>query len=165
MTAAQERRRVIFCGHRWLVSSGLTGTYQAYGLQIEPSARVYALWEHENAYTDSLGTLQAQRDFSTGRASGGVKVAYPIAWTSTIALAPYAGLYGDYYFNTDSAGTAAVVGTLPAAVVLDGWSARATGGVAAKFNGGGQLAVGFERSGIGGNFGFWTYRARASVPF
>jgi hypothetical protein len=92
-------------------------------------------------------------------------VTYPIAWTSTVALAPYAGLYGDYYFNTDNAAAAVIGPAVPSAVVLDGWSARAIGGVAAKFNCGGQFAVGFERSGIGGNFGFWTYRARASVPF
>ena len=50
-----------FAGNRWLGSAGLTGNFQSYGLMIEPSARVYALWERENAYTNSLGTLQAQR--------------------------------------------------------------------------------------------------------
>ena len=55
---------------------------------LEPSARVFALWEHENAYTDSLGTLQTERNFSTGRASGGVKVSYPLAWSSTTNLRP-----------------------------------------------------------------------------
>ena len=49
--------------------------------------------------------------------------------------------------------------------MLDGWSARANGGIAAKFSNGAQIAVSAERSGIGGNFGFWTYRVRASVPF
>jgi hypothetical protein len=39
------------------------------------------------------------------------------------------------------------------------------GGLAVKFGNGAQIAVGGERSGIGGNFAFWTYRARASVPF
>ena len=47
-----------------------TGTYKTvYGIEIEPSAKVYALWEHENGYTDSLGTFQADRNFSSGRAS------------------------------------------------------------------------------------------------
>ena len=49
-----------FLGHRWLVTGGLTGTYDWRAFVLEPSARVYALWEHENAYTDSLGTLQAR---------------------------------------------------------------------------------------------------------
>jgi hypothetical protein len=105
-----------FHGNRWLVSSGFTGTFQSSSLLIEPSARVYALWEHENAYTDSLGTSQAERDFSTGRASAGVKVAYPVAWSSTVALSPYVGLYGDYYFNTDNATAAVAASGIPAPI-------------------------------------------------
>ncbi len=76
---------------------------------------------------------------------------------------PYVGLYGDYYFNSDSAGAPAP-GAIPF-IVLDGWSARAIGGLTAKFDNGAQLAIGGERSGIGGSFGLWTYRARASLPF
>jgi hypothetical protein len=37
------------------------------GVLLEPSARIYALWEHENRYVDSLGTLQAVNNFTTGR--------------------------------------------------------------------------------------------------
>ena len=151
-----------FAGNRWLASGGVTGNFETYGLKIEPSARVYALWEREKAYVDSLGTLQAQRTFSTGRASGGVKVAYPFAWTESITLSPYAGLYGDYYFNTDDANVVGAAAILP---VFDGWSARAVAGIGAQFAEGGQFTVGAERSGIGGNFGLWTYRARASIPF
>jgi Autotransporter beta-domain/Bacterial Ig-like domain (group 3) len=153
-----------FSGQRWLASLGLTGNYKAYGLLIEPSARIYALWEHENAYTDSLGMLQTARDFSTGRASGGVKLAYPLAWTSTAEIAPYVGIYGDYYFNADNA-AALVAPAVPTAFVMDAGSARATAGIAAKFGNGAQIAIGGERGGIGGNFALWTYRARASVPF
>ena len=69
----------------------------------------------------------------------------------------------DYYFNSDSAGAPAP-GAIPF-IVLDGWSARAIGGLTAKFDNGAQLAIGGERSGIGGSFGLWTYRARASLPF
>ena len=152
-----------FAGNRWLVSGGLTGNYQAYGFLIEPSTTVFALWEHENAYTDSLGTADAARNFSTGRASGGLKVAYPFAWTETIKLAPYAGIYGDYYFNTDDIG--AIGGVAALSPVFDGWSARASVGVSAQFAEGGQITLGGERSGLGGSFSLWTYRARASVPF
>jgi outer membrane autotransporter protein len=97
-----------FGGTRWLVSTGLTGTWEKFGLQIEPSARIYALWERENAYTDTLGTLQTARDFSAGRASAGVKLSYPVAWTPTTMLAPYVGLYSDYYFNQDSSSATAL---------------------------------------------------------
>ena len=153
-----------FTGHRWLTTVGVTGDlWLAILRPIEPSARVYALWEHENAYTDTLGTLQTARDFSTGRASGGVKLSYPVAWSATTILTPYVGLYGDYYFNSDSAGAPAP-GAIPF-IVLDGWSARAIGGLTAKFDNGAQLAIGAERGGIGGSFGLWTYRARASLPF
>ena len=154
-----------FAGNRWMVTGGLTGNYSAFGVRLEPSARVYALWEHENAYTDSLGTLQAARDFSSGRASGGVKLIYPIAWTYTVTLAPYAGVYGDYYFNADNAAPVTGIAGLPAGQVFDGFSARAVAGVSATLVGGAQIAVGAERSGLGGDFALWIYRAHASVPF
>jgi hypothetical protein len=63
---------------------------------IEPPARVYALWENENAYTDSLGTLQTARTFETGRGSGGMKMSYPFALSSTVNVTPFAGLYSVY---------------------------------------------------------------------
>ena len=151
-------------GNRMLVTGGVTGNYESHGLKIEPSARVYALWEHENAYTDTLGTAQAGRDFSTGRASAGVKLAYPFAWTSTVSLAPYVGIYGDYYFNTDNI-VIPGAGALPVIPVFEGLSARTDVGIAAQFASGGQFTVGGERSGLGGNFSLWTYRARASIRF
>jgi hypothetical protein len=156
-----------FDGRRWMVSSGLTGNYRAYGFDIEPSAKIYALWEHEKAYTDSLGTPQADRDFATGRASAGMKLAYPFAWTDAVALAPYAGLYGDYYFTHDDAAAIAAAGATPLAStpLLDGWSARGTAGLAARFASGAVIAVGGELGGIGSSTRIWTYRARAAVPF
>jgi len=150
-----------FPGSRWLVSSGLTGTYRWQALVFQPSARIYALWEHENGYTDSLGTVQTDRHFSSGRASAGAKLSYPFAWTSTIALAPYAGLYGDYYFTSDDATSTGLAST----PLLQGWSARFTSGLAMKSQGGGQLSFGGELGGIGGNTTILTWRARGSVPF
>ena len=155
-----------FNGHRWLLSGGLTGDTKAYGFDIEPSTRVYALWEHENAYTDTLGTRQADRDFAAGRASGGVKLSHPFAWRDSVTLAPYAGLYGDYYFSHDNAAAIAAVGVpLSVAPFLDGWSARATAGIAAKFSGGAAIALGGEYGGIGNAVHVWTYHIRGAVPF
>jgi hypothetical protein len=156
-----------FDGNRWLVSTGLTGSYQFAQLQIEPSAIVYALWEHENAYTDSLGTMQGDHTFFTGRASGGGRLIYPLEWTSTVTLAPYLGLYGDYYFNGDDSAAVALAGAVPLAStpILSGWSARATGGVAARFDGGGTIAFGAELGGLGANTQIWTFRGRGSIPF
>ena len=155
-----------FDGRRWLVSSGFTGTYKALGFDIEPSAKVYVLWEDETAYTDSLGTLQGDRDFATGRASGGVKLIYPFAW-NRLALAPYVGLYGDYYFTEDNAAVIVAAGGVPLAStpLLDGWSARVTGGLAAKLSSGATVAFGGELGGIGSHTEIWTARARASLPF
>jgi Subtilase family/Bacterial Ig-like domain (group 3)/Autotransporter beta-domain/IPT/TIG domain len=149
-----------FIGHRWLATGGLTGTYGWRALVVEPSARVFALWERENAYTDSLGTLQTERNFTTGRASGGVKVSYPWAWSSTTNLAPYVGLYGDYYFSRDDATTVGLT-TVP---LLQGWSGRVTGGVAMTF-GRGTVSAGGEYGGIGSDIHIWTWRVRGSVAF
>jgi hypothetical protein len=49
--------------------------------------------------------------------------------------------------------------------LLQGWSARATGGVAMGFGGGTQLSAGGEYGGIGSNTHIWTWRVRGSVPF
>jgi hypothetical protein len=150
-----------FVGNRWLATAGLTGTYGWRAVVLEPSARVYALWEHENAYTDSLGTLQPDRNFTTGRASGGIKVIYPMAWSSTMDVAPYVGLYGDYYFNMDDAASVGLT-TVP---LLQGWSARATAGVTMTVGRGALLSAGGEYGGIGANYQIWTWRVRGSVPF
>ncbi|WP_167558849.1 putative Ig domain-containing protein [Bradyrhizobium canariense] len=156
-----------FNGQRWLISTGLTGTYKAAGLVFEPSAKVYALWENEGAYVDSLGTQQASHDFSTGRASAGAKVAYPLAWSDTVSFAPYFGVYGDYYFDQDNADAIVAAGGVPLAStpLLEGWSARVAGGVGVKFASGGSVGVGAEYGGIGSNFGIWTITAKAGVPF
>jgi Bacterial Ig-like domain (group 3) len=156
-----------FDGNRWLISSGLTGGYHFGVFDVEPSARVYALWEHENAYTDSLGTMQSDHAFFSGRASGGTKLIYPMAWTSTITLAPYVGLYGDYYFNGDDAAAVSITGAAPLASTpfLAGWSARATGGLAATLSGGATMTIGAELGGIGGTTQIWTFRGRGSLPF
>jgi hypothetical protein len=150
-----------FVGSRWLAAGGLTGTYPWQRFVIEPSAQVYALWEHESAYTDSLGTLQAAREFETGRASGGAKISYPIAWHSGVNLSPYVGLYADYYFSGDDA---SVVG-LTTVPLLQGWSARTTAGIAATLAGGAQVALGGELGGLGIGTYIWTLRLRGSVPF
>jgi hypothetical protein len=156
-----------FPGQRWLASVGLIGFYRTMpGFEIEPSLRAYALWEHENAYTDSLGTMQAERNFSSGRVSAGTKVAYPWMWSATTLVTPYAGLYADFYFNNDD-------GTLPVASPLllptefvHGWSGRVTSGLAITFGSGSQLSVGGEVGGLGSNqFTTWSVRGRGSIPF
>jgi len=154
-----------FSGQRWMVSTGLTGTYKWAGLVLEPSTKVYALWEHQNAYTDTLGTRQATNDFASGRASGGLRAAYPVAWfDSGLLLTPFLGMYGDYYFTKEDANTLAA-GALASTPLLQGWSARATGGLGIQTPGGAGVGFGAELGGIGGNTRVWTFSAKARVPF
>ncbi|WP_342726010.1 Ig-like domain repeat protein [Bradyrhizobium sp. B097] len=155
-----------FNGDRWMFATGLTGNYKMSNLLIEPSARLYTLWEHENAYVDTLGTLQTARDFVTGRASGGVKLSYPLATTDAAVVSPYLGVYGDYYFSRDDAAALAVNGIpVNPTLVLEGWSARVTGGLNARLAGGMMLGLGAEYGGLGGTARIWTFSARARVPF
>jgi hypothetical protein len=110
-----------FTGHRWLASTGLTGRYQLAGLVFEPSSNVFALWERDTQWTDSLGTLQPERDFSAGRVATGGKLIAP--WQSSwadLTVAPYAGVYADWRFSTDNALPAG----LPVVGFGDGWSGR-----------------------------------------
>ncbi|MBR0899398.1 IPT/TIG domain-containing protein [Bradyrhizobium tropiciagri] len=155
-----------FNGDRWMFATGLTGSYRMSSLLIEPSARLYTLWEHENAYVDTLGTLQTARDFVTGRASAGVKLSYPLASTDAAVVTPYLGVYGDYYFSRDDA-AALAVNNIPVnpTLVLEGWSARVTGGLNARVAGGVMLGLGAEYGGLGGTARIWTFSARARVPF
>ena len=155
-----------FPGQRWLAMASLIGIYKThFGFEFEPSLKVYALWEHENAYTDNLGITESERNFSNGRASAGAKIAYPWTWTTTVTLTPYVGVYADYYFDRDDA-------TLPTAPVLlptqflQGWSARVTSGVGVTLGGSARLSLDGEFGGIGSSqFTVWSVRGRAAVPF
>ncbi|HEV2186445.1 MAG TPA: Ig-like domain repeat protein [Stellaceae bacterium] len=148
-----------FPGSRWIASAGLTGTYQLMPFEIEPSAKVFALWEHEDSYTDSLGTPQAAFHFTTGRGSGGLKVSYPTTLSDGTILKPYVGFYGDYYFSSNNANTVLVPSTF-----IRGGAARVTAGITAHLDSGIKLALGGEYGGIGNNFQNWTVMGRLSVP-
>lgn len=148
-----------FPGRRWLATLGLTGTHEAAGFTVEPSLRAYGLWEHEDAYVDSLATAHPERDFMTGRASGGVKVSYPLFWGEA-RLVPYAGLHADYANSWDDAADL----PLPPGFIHD-WSARLTSGVAATLPSGATLSLGGELGGLGSDASLWSVRGRAGVPF
>jgi outer membrane autotransporter protein len=153
-----------FTGERWLLSSGLTGTYLFSGLAIQPSARVFALREHEDAYVDNLGTAQAERDFSTGRASTGLKVGYPMLWSSSITVTPYAGAFADYYFSSDDAAATTIPLLLPEESV-EGAAARLASGLAVSGKDGTRLGVDGELGGLGADFETWTVRGNIGSSF
>jgi hypothetical protein len=73
----------------------------------------------------------------------------------------YAGLYADYYFSEDNAQTVGLT-TVP---LLQGFAARVTGGLSAKFSNGAALGAGGEYGGIGLSTHIWTWTARGSIPF
>jgi hypothetical protein len=149
-----------FPGNRWVASTGLTGTYTMARLLIEPSAKVHVLWEHDNQYLDSLGTVQNAIDFSTGRASGGAQVTYPWYADAWVAIAPYVGAYADYYFNNNGG-----VPLLLPTQFVQGFAGRVTAGLAYNINNGPKLSVGGELGGIGNDFLTWSARGRVSWPF
>jgi hypothetical protein len=150
-----------FNGSRWLASTGLTGTYKVNVYTIEPSAKVYALWESENAWTDSLGTAQASRNFSAGRTALGAKIGRSFEASNGWTVTPNAGLYGDWRFQTDNA---LPTGT-PVANIGTGWSGRVTAGLAAKAARGCMVSLDGEYGGLGANYKIWTGNVRASIPF
>jgi hypothetical protein len=154
-----------FPGARWLATGSLIGKYKiTQHLEMEPSAKVYALWERDDAYIDSLGTSQSNRNFSTGRASLGTKLSYPLLM-STMTVTPYIGFYADYYFNRDGAAMPIAPLLLPIEFV-DGWSARATSGLVVSIPNEATLSVGGEVGGLAsGEFTMWSVRGRAVFPF
>jgi hypothetical protein len=150
-----------FSGTRWLGFGGVTGDFAWFDTVFEPSAQVYTLWEHENGFTDSLGTQQADNNFDTGRASSGLKVSHPFPmYAGTVT--PYVGFYADYYFSMNSANAAAGLTTVP---LIQGWGGRTSGGVTLTLSNGAQLGAGGEFSGIGNNTQIWSLSVRGSVPF
>jgi hypothetical protein len=54
---------------------------------------------------------------------------------------------------------------LTAVPVMQGWAARANGGIATVLPSGGQMSVGGELGGIGNTTHIWTVNVRGSVPF
>jgi hypothetical protein len=138
---------------RWLAGGGLTGLYRAGGFLIEPSSRVYAVWESNDTYADSRGAPQASRDFSDGRVATGAKLAFPIL-LADIGLLPYVGAYGDYRFSHDTElPTGAAYG------LEDGWSARLSAGLRIKLANGAVATLGGDYGGIGVESQRWSASA------
>ena len=130
-----------FVGHRWLASTGLTGSHRFGALIVEPSTKVFALWERQSEWTDSLGALQAEHDFSAGRVATGGRLIVPWQATADLTLSSDAGLYGDWRFGTDNA----VPAGQPLVGIGNGWSGRVTGGLSATKTGGHALTRGRVR--------------------
>ncbi len=150
-----------FTGSRWLFSSGLTGTHRHGGFVLQPSAKLFVLWEAQKAWTDTLGTLQDARKFSAGRTALGAQVARPWTMSNRWIVAPYVGAYGDWRFSSDNA----LPTGSPVANIGNGWSGRVTSGLSATAPRGVNVSLGGELGGLGATYKIWSGNVRAVVPF
>ncbi len=146
-----------FDASRWLVSTGLTGRQTFGRFVVEPSGRVFALTEGQDAWTDSLAADHAARSYWTGRGSAGVKIAYPMQMADGLGITPSLGIYGDYGFGYDNA-TGGIAG-------VNGGSARFTGGLAFATAEGATASFDGEFGGVGGSRLFYSAKGRFNLPF
>ncbi len=145
---------------RWLGSGGVTGDYKVGAFLLEPSTKIFVLTESEAQWTDSLGTAQPSRSFTSGRVSAGAKFGTPWDYQG-LALKPFVGLFADYVFMSDNA----IPVDSPVAALHTGWAARATTGLALTAANGTMLSFSGELGGLGSNYKVWTGNLRATVPF
>jgi hypothetical protein len=152
-----------FIGSRWRATTGLTGNYILNGFVLQPSARAFMSWEHDGSWTDNAGNLTPANNVSAGRTALGALVARPFATAGGWIISPYAGLYGDWVFSSNS-NNALFVGP-PVAIIPDGWSGRVTAGLAARAVQGIVVSLGGEFGGLGASYKIWSGNLRAAVPF
>lgn len=141
-----------FDASRWLLTSGVTGEFElGDNLTISPSARVFALWEHQEDWVDSLATAHAARSFSNGTASGGANISWSWILSEDLTLQPYFGLFADYQFDS--------------ATAMTGLEGRVTGGLNFDANGSAAINLGAELGGLGSSQGTWALNAGVSGGF
>jgi hypothetical protein len=148
-----------FDASRWIVSGGLTGNHMFGDVVLAPSAKLYVLWEDQDAYTDSLGAAHASVNSYVGRASLGGRVSRAYAFSDGMSITPYIDLYGDWRFSDDG-----LAGT-PDTGAEDGLSARTGAGFALSTSRGIAVSLGGEVGGLGQDTQIWSASGRLSVPF
>jgi hypothetical protein len=81
--------------------------------------------------------------------------------SASLTIAPYAGIYAEYHFDSDEASTTPLsVGK------WQGWSARIISGVFLATDGSTRLTVGGEYGGLGsGEAETWSVHGRAAFQF
>jgi hypothetical protein len=83
-----------------------------------------------------------------------------MVWDAITTVAPYVGVYADYYFSTSNDAP-----LLLPTQFIQGWSARVAAGLALKLTGRANVTVGGELGGLGNNFSTWSVGGRVSLPF
>jgi hypothetical protein len=152
-----------FNGHRWLVSGGLTGSYGlGGGYVLQPSARLFSIWERQDGYVDSLGSNQAANSFSVARASTGGDFSRPIfGYYGTVT--PSVGLFADYRFSSSNA---TPFGMPMMVSIKDGFTARLTSGLVWRTIYGPSVGLSGEVGGFGPNQEtLWTATGHVQIPF
>jgi hypothetical protein len=140
-----------FNGSRILASTGIAGLHQLAWLTIEPSLRLSAAWEQQNAYVDSLGTPQAAFAFAIYEVAAGARLSHTFQG-SFLAWTPSLGAYVDGQFG--------------AVTPQSGWSGRVTAGLKLATPGGAALSVSGDVLALGGRPGIgWAVRGGLRVPF
>jgi hypothetical protein len=145
-----------FSARRIITSLGATGTYSHGASVIEPSARIYALFEDRDEWTSSNSDINPAQSVVIGRGSVGARMIFPVM-TSMGTLSTYFGLYGDWRFG----GSPALAGYEAAT----GLSGRLTAGLGTVTPGGSRFSLDSEFGGIGASYSVWSVRARAGIPF
>ena len=147
-----------FQSSRWLIKTGITGTHTLSNWEVEPSARIFATTERDEQYVDSLRTIQAGRNFLTGRASAGSKVSYRWQFDRAI-FATYLGMYEDYYFTYGASSTT------PSTAGTKGLSARFSSGLSINILTNAVLSIEGNVARFGHDFSSRSLSARAFLSF
>ncbi len=149
-----------FDANRWLASGELSGSHKAGGFVWTPSARVFAAWEDQGAYTDSAASAHAAQRVLLGRVSGGLNLAYPWMAPNGATVTPSLGAYADYGFGRTSPASSGSTLASPGGV-----SGRVTAGLAVRNVRHATLSLGGALGGLGSTYLTWSADARAAVPF
>ncbi|CAN5172224.1 hypothetical protein BH10PSE9_BH10PSE9_11470 [soil metagenome] len=146
-----------FSARRWLTSAGVTGRYNHGAAVVEPSARIYAVFEDRDAWTDNNSVSNPAQSVTTGRGSVGAKLLYPMM-TGMGTVSPYVGLYGDWRFSNGS-------GVLTGYEAISGLSGRVVAGIGLTTPSASRFSLDAEVGGLGASYTVWSVRAQAAVPF
>ena len=141
-----------FNATRFIITSGIRGDFQlGENLTVSPSARVFALWEGQEGWTDSLATDHAARSFANGTASGGLTFSGLGMQLGEMDLKPYLGLFADYRFDSETS-TASLVG-------------RVSAGMSVGLSVSASLNIGGELGGLGSEQTTWSLNGGISGGF
>ncbi|MCR9242314.1 MAG: choice-of-anchor D domain-containing protein [Rhodobiaceae bacterium] len=144
---------------RWLVSSTLTGQFDAGNWDLRPSYTLQFLHERQIAYTDSLGVRIPEQSFSQGDMRLGPQIAYSHTFEDGSSIRPKGGFEGVYSFgerNTFSAGSFAAE--------TQGLTGQVNGGLDYQTPGGLSLGLTTDFGGIGGTAKSFGLTINLSMP-